>query len=72
MKGVAEVLRMKAIRPFVNMHLSKNNTDISLAVDAMELACLTPRPKIIVIASGDLDFVPLVVRLRGKRPANPG
>lgn len=64
MNGVAEVLRMKAIRPFVNMHLSKNTTDISLAVDAMELACLTPRPKIIVIASGDLDFVPLVVRLR--------
>lgn len=64
MKGITEVLRMKAIRPFVNLHLSKNTTDISLAVDAMELACLTPRPKMIVIASGDLDFVPLVVRLR--------
>lgn len=37
---------------------------MSLAVDAMELACLTPRPKLMVIASGDLDFVPLVVRLR--------
>jgi uncharacterized LabA/DUF88 family protein len=64
MKGMTEVLRTKAIRPFVNLHLSKNTTDISLAVDAMELACLTPRPKLIVIASGDLDFVPLVVRLR--------
>ncbi|UCV10834.1 NYN domain-containing protein [Dechloromonas denitrificans] len=64
MKGITEVLRMKAIRPFVNLHLSKNTTDISLAVDAMELACMTPRPKMIVIASGDLDFVPLVVRLR--------
>ncbi|MBK7416361.1 MAG: NYN domain-containing protein [Dechloromonas sp.] len=64
MKGMTEVLRMKAIRPFVNLHLSKNTTDISLAVDAMELACLTPRPKMIAIASGDLDFVPLVVRLR--------
>jgi uncharacterized LabA/DUF88 family protein len=64
MKGMTEVLRTKAIRPFVNLQLSKNTTDISLAVDAMELACLTPRPKLIVIASGDLDFVPLVVRLR--------
>ena len=63
-KGIADVLRMKAIRPFVNLPLSKNTTDISLAVDAMELACLTPRPKLMVIASGDLDFVPLVVRLR--------
>ena len=64
LKGMTEVLRMKAIRPFVNLHLSKNTTDVSLAVDAMELACLTPRPKMIAIASGDLDFVPLVVRLR--------
>lgn len=64
LKGMTEVLRMKAIRPFVNLNLSKNTTDISLAVDAMELACLAPRPKMIVIASGDLDFVPLVVRLR--------
>ena len=64
MRGMADVLRMKAIRPFVNLPLSKNTTDISLAVDAMELACLTPRPKLMVIASGDLDFVPLVVRLR--------
>lgn len=30
----------------------------------MELACLAPRPKLVVIGSGDLDFVPLVVRLR--------
>lgn len=64
MKGLADVLRMRAIRPFVNLPLPKNTTDMSLAVDAMELACLTPRPKLMVIASGDLDFVPLVVRLR--------
>ena len=37
---------------------------MSLAVDAMELACIAPIPKMIVIGSGDLDFVPLVVRLR--------
>lgn len=64
MKGLADVLRTHAIRPFVNLPLPKNTTDMSLAVDAMELACLTPRPKLMAIASGDLDFVPLVVRLR--------
>ena len=62
MKGLAEVLRLRAIRPFVNLPLPKNTTDMSLAVDAMELACLTPRPKLMIIASGYLDFVPLVVR----------
>ena len=37
---------------------------MSLAVDAMELACLTPSLNVIAVGSGDLDFVPLVVRLR--------
>lgn len=64
LKGLAEVLRTLAIRPFANLHLSKNTTDVALAVDAMELACQTPRPKTIVIGSGDADFVPLLVRLR--------
>ena len=64
LKGLADTLRTWAVRPFVNLSLSKNTTDMSLAVDAMELACMTPRPKLVVIGSGDLDFVPLVVRLR--------
>ncbi len=64
LKGLSEVLRLWAIRPIVNLPLPKNTTDISLAVDAMELACQTPRPKQIVIGSGDMDFIPLVVRLR--------
>jgi uncharacterized LabA/DUF88 family protein len=64
LKGMADTLRVWAIRPFVNLPLPKNTTDMSLAVDAMELACLAPRPKLIVVGSGDLDFVPLVVRLR--------
>ena len=64
LKGLAETLRVWAIRPFVNLPLPKNTTDMSLAVDAMELACMAPRPKLVVIGSGDLDFVPLVVRLR--------
>ena len=64
LKGLADTLRTWAIRSFANIPLSKNTTDLSLAVDAMELACLAPRPKLVVIGSGDLDFVPLVVRLR--------
>jgi hypothetical protein len=52
------------VRPFVNLPLTKNTTDIALAVDAMELACQMPAPRLIVIGSGDADFVPLVVRLR--------
>jgi hypothetical protein len=53
-----------AIRPFVNLSLTKNTTDVALAVDAMELACHSPKPTVIAIGSGDADFVPLVVRLR--------
>lgn len=64
LKGLAETLRTWAIRPFVNLSLSKNTTDIALASDAMEFACQKPAPSIIVIGSGDADFVPLVVRLR--------
>lgn len=64
LKGMAAVLRVRAIRPFVNLPLSKNTTDVALAVDAMELACQVPRPKTVVIGSGDADFVPLVLRLR--------
>lgn len=64
LRGLAEVLRILAIRPFANLFLTKNTTDLALAVDAMELACQTPRPKTIVIGSGDADYVPLLVRLR--------
>ena len=62
--GLAEPLRDWAIRPFLNVYLTKNTTDMALAVDAMELACQTPAPQTVVIGSGDADFVPLVVRLR--------
>ena len=64
LKGLNEALRNWAVRPFVNLSLSKNTTDIALAVDAMALACQTPPPATVVIGSGDADFVPLVVRLR--------
>lgn len=64
LKGLADALRVWAVRPFVNLSLTKNTTDIALAVDAMEFACQTPAPRMVVIGSGDADFVPLVVRLR--------
>jgi hypothetical protein len=64
LKGLSDILRAWAIRPFVNLPLSKNTTDMSLAIDAMELACAVPKPGVVVIGSGDLDFLPLVVRLR--------
>lgn len=64
LKGLASVLLAHAIRPFVNLSLPKNTTDLALAVDAMELCCQTPCPTTVVIGSGDADFLPLVVRLR--------
>ena len=64
LKGLSEVLQARHIRPFVNAALSKNTTDVALAVDVMEMSCQTPRLDMIVIGSGDADFVPLVLRLR--------
>jgi uncharacterized protein (TIGR00288 family) len=53
------------IRPMVNLAAGKNSTDIALAVDAIDLAT-SERPDVIVIASSDSDFAPLVSRLREK------
>lgn len=64
LKGLSQTMLAWAIRPFVNLSLTKNTTDVALAVDAMELACQVPTPRVIAIGSGDADFVPLVVRLR--------
>lgn len=64
LKSLADTLCAWAVRPFVNLALTKNTTDMALAVDAMELACQSPTPGLIVIGSGDADFTPLVVRLR--------
>jgi hypothetical protein len=54
-----------SIRPVVNLAAGKNSTDIALAVDAIDLAH-TERPDVVVIASSDSDFAPLVSRLREK------
>ena len=64
LKGLSDVLRTRTIRSFPNLALAKNATDIALAVDVMEMACQSPRPIVIAIASRDADFGPLVVRLR--------
>lgn len=64
LKNLADVFRAWAVRPFMNLSLTKNTTDVALAVDAMELACAHPAPACVVIGSGDADFLPLVVRLR--------
>ncbi|CAM3532488.1 NYN domain-containing protein [Paracidovorax anthurii] len=64
LKGLGEVLRTRLIRPYMNLSLPKNTTDVAMAVDVMELSYATPRPASIAIGSGDADFVPLVLRLR--------
>ena len=64
LKALTSTMRDHAIRPFVNLSLTKNTTDVALAVDAMELSWQLPTPHTVVIGSGDADFVPLVVRLR--------
>lgn len=54
-----------AIKPMVNLAAGKNSTDIALAVDTIDLV-LAERPDVVVIASSDSDFAPLVQRLREK------
>ena len=53
------------IKPMVNLASGKNSTDIAMAVDAIDLV-LAERPDVVVIASSDSDFAPLVQRLREK------
>ncbi len=59
------VFKRLAIKPMVNLAAGKNSTDIALAVDAVDLV-LAERPEVVVIASSDSDFAPLVQRLREK------
>jgi hypothetical protein len=54
-----------SIRPMVNLAAGKNSTDIALAIDAIDLVN-SERPEVMVIASSDSDFAPLVARLREK------
>ena len=59
------VFKRLSIKPMVNLAAGKNSTDIALAVDAIDLV-LAERPDVVVIASSDSDFAPLVARLREK------
>lgn len=63
LKGLATVMRDLAIRPILNDPLTKNTTDMLLAVDALDLwyECA---PSVIAIGTGDADFAPLALRLR--------
>ena len=60
-----QLFKRHSIRPIVNLSTGKNSTDISLAVDAVDLV-LAERPDVVVIVSSDSDFAPLVIRLREK------
>jgi uncharacterized protein (TIGR00288 family) len=59
------IFKRLSIKPMVNLAAGKNSTDIALAVDAIDLV-LAERPDVVVIASSDSDFAPLVARLREK------
>jgi len=59
------IFKRLGIKPMVNLAAGKNSTDIALAVDAIDLV-LAERPDVVVIASSDSDFAPLVHRLREK------
>jgi hypothetical protein len=60
-----QLFKRLSIRPMVNLAAGKNSTDIALAVDAIDLA-IAERPAVMVIASSDSDFAPMVARLREK------
>jgi uncharacterized protein (TIGR00288 family) len=59
------IFKRLSIKPMVNLAAGKNSTDIAMAVDAIDLV-LAERPDVVVIASSDSDFAPLVARLREK------
>ena len=63
--GNQAAFKRLGIKPMVNLAAGKNSTDIALAVDAIDLV-LAERPDVVVIASSDSDFAPLVHRLREK------
>ncbi|MFN5167221.1 MAG: NYN domain-containing protein, partial [Pseudomonadota bacterium] len=60
-----QLFKRLSIRPMVNLAAGKNSTDIALAVDALDLV-IAERPDVVVIASSDSDFAPLVSRIREK------
>ena len=61
---LSSILLKRAIASLHNVPLSKNTTDVALAVDAMWFSLQMPTPDTLFIGSGDADFVPLAARLR--------
>lgn len=59
----AEVCRDHAIRFLPSTFAGPNATDIAMAIDAVELVLRQPVDEV-VIASSDMDYSPLIVRLR--------
>ncbi|WP_347484876.1 NYN domain-containing protein [Vandammella animalimorsus] len=64
LKNLEALLAEYGIRPVCNVSVSKNTTDVALAIAAMEAVCRNPAIKTVVICSGDADFAPLAMRLR--------
>ena len=60
--GIKDILKRHSIRAFVNQ--GRGTTDVSLAVDAMDLLHSATKTATVAIGSSDADFAPLAVRLR--------
>lgn len=67
LKGWAQVLHERAIRPVQQYDYSKgkNASDMAMVVEAMALL-YTERPDAFAVVSSDADFTPLVMHLREK------
>ena len=59
----AALARDHAIRFMPSTFAGPNSTDLSLAIDAVELLLRSPVDEVVIVSS-DTDFSPLVVRLR--------
>ena len=63
LQSLAAVWRSLGARTFPNLALDKNTTDAALIADAVALH-FQQGVRLFAIASGDVDFAPLAVRLR--------
>ena len=59
----AEVCRDHAIRFLPSTFAGPNATDIAMAIDAVELVLRQPVDEVVIVSS-DMDYSPLIVRLR--------
>ncbi|MDL2338252.1 MAG: NYN domain-containing protein [Pseudomonadota bacterium] len=59
----AEICRDHAIRFLASTFAGPNATDIAMAIDAVELMLRQPVDEVVIVSS-DMDYSPLIVRLR--------